>query len=420
MSHRFAPVLGFFVCVSSASSIAAAPRGQDPVVAEPAGGAPEPAPAVPAGLTGDWGGVRGALADHGVTIELSAILEANRVLGGGLSRKTTGHALYDLNVAFDLGRLIGLDDGVVAFDAYATDGHNPSEDVGDLQSFSDISADEVAQIGEVYYEQWFFDHAARVKLGKMDANSEFASPSVMGEGFHSAAAYSPTAFTMVTYPNPSTGALFGCSFDDDLSAKIAVLDGAAARGVATGSNGPSTLFGSPADLFWIAQVEQRWKLGDDERAGGAVLGAWQHTGGDFVTVDGDEKNSTAGFYAAFDQELAREDRGDSVSSTLGVLQFGWADGEIAPVDLHVGAGVTFNGFRERRPDDAIGFYGSWVRFGDDPAFTAGSETAIEFFYKCACTPNVTVRPDLQYVLNPGGDETVDHASVFSVRVELSF
>ena len=24
----------------------------------------------------------------------------------------------------------------------------------------------VAQIGEVYYEQWFFDHAARVKLGK--------------------------------------------------------------------------------------------------------------------------------------------------------------------------------------------------------------------------------------------------------------
>lgn len=340
MLHGLSPVLGLVALFQDPVTTSSATPDSTPVVAEalpiteaspaaaapatePAGDVVEPVECPEFGLTGDWGGLRADLAEAGVTIELSAILEANRVLDGGVAQITTAHALYDLLLTFDLGRIAGLDGGVLVADAYAIDGHNPSDEVGDAQSFSDISADETSQIGEVYYEQWLFERRARLKFGKIDANSEFASPTVMGENFHSAAAYSPTAFTMVTYPNPSSGALVGYAYDDVTTLKLGVFDGAAARGFQTGSNGPSTLWGSPSDLLWLGQIERRWELGEDARPGGAVIGTWQHAGGEFTTFDGDVEDSTGGYYLAFDQELARVARGESTSSTLGVLQFGW-------------------------------------------------------------------------------------------------
>lgn len=432
MLHGCLPLLGLFSTVDVATApppppVAASVEGGAAASDAAQDGAPAAAPSPETaptcefqGLTGDWGSVRTDLAEFGVTIELSAILEANRVLDGGLAQHTTAHALYDLLVTFDTGRIFGLEDGVVVVDAYAIDGHNPSEDVGDVQSFSDISADETAQIGEVYYEQWLFDHTARVKFGKIDANAEFGSPGVMGEGIHSAAAYSPTAFTMVTYPNPAAGALVGYAFDEATSAKVGVFDGAASRGVATGSNGPATLWGAPSDVLWLGQLERRWTLGENERPGGAVLGTWQHSGGDFTTFGGDPEDATGGWFVAFDQILEGTTEGESPANTLGVFQVGWADSKLAPVDLHVAAGLTFHGVSASRPDDALNLYVSWARFGDDPALTADAETAYEVAYACACSPGVVLRPDLQLVQNAGGDATLGEAVVFSLRLELQF
>ena len=45
---------------------------------------------------------------------------------------------------------------------------------------------------------------------------------------------------------------------------------------------------------------------------------------------------------------------------------------------------------------------------------------MELYYSAAMTPWLSVSPCVQYVLNPGGDKTVDDAVVLGFRVQMSF
>lgn len=65
---------------------------------------------------------------------------------------------------------------------------------------------------------------------------------------------------------------------------------------------------------------------------------------------------------------------------------------------------------------------STVFFTDEPAagYTDDTETNIEAFYKLYATPFFSIKPDLQYIINPGGAGDVEDAIVAAVRVEVSF
>ena len=391
---------------------------EQPAVAEPAApAAPEEQPTY--GLAGGWGGTREYLTERGFTIDLGITFEANRVLAGGLRQQWSSHALYDLTASFDLDRMANWKDAQLTIEAYATGGHNPSQDVGDFQSFSDISCDDVAQIGQVFYEQWFAERTCRLKLGKMDANADFGAPANGTESIHSAAAFSPTCFTMVTYPNPATGILAGWVPNEHWSVNLGMYDGAGAAGVQTGSVGPSSFFRDPPGYFFIGELGHRWKAGERELAGGFTLGAWRHTG-TFDNVFGSTTHNTSGFYGTLDQELSRAPEGQSGGTKSVFVQLGLADEDVAPADRHLGLGFHWTGCCSERPDDALGLYISQVHFSKDAGFSASAETAYEFGYTYACCNGVTLRPDLQYITNPGGDSSIDDALVFSLRCELGF
>lgn len=373
------------------------------------------------GLLGDLGGVRQDLYERGIAFGLTATFQTNRVLTGGLHNGLTAHALYDLNGTFDLGKLAGIEDATLFFDAYFIDGHNPSQDAGDAQWFSDIAGPRrVAQVAEVYYEQWFLDRSLRVKLGKMDALTDFAGPAVVGDGIHSANAYSPTNFVLPLYPNPAAGVLLAVAPTPDWTFKAGLYDGAGWTGVDTGSRWPKTFFGSPSDTFLVGQVDCRWALGRTQLAGGFNVGAWYHSGTFERPAVGGEQAAAVGTFASFDQELDHSDEGGHVSSTTVVLQAGVAEADVAPYDLHGAAGVCWKGPFRARPDDSLGLYASWLHFGDDPAFTETSETAFEAYYRWSIRDGVVLEPDLQYIANPGGDASVDDAVVFALRLQLDF
>jgi len=371
------------------------------------------------GLSGDWGGRRTKLAEQGYSFDFSLTFEANRVLSGGLEQRLTGHALYDAYGYFDLDRIAGWKDALVTVEAYIIDGHNPSEDVGDYQSFSDISAEERSQIAQVFYEQWFVERTLRLKLGKMDAYTDFGAPANGTESLHSSTYYSPTTFTMVGYPNPATGILAGWVPNEQWSLNAGVYDGAAMAGIPTGSRGPSTFFGEPSDLFLIGELGRRWMVADGELAGGATLGAWKHTGS-FANVFGGTTNGTNGFYGTLDQELSRAAEGESGGTKSAFLQVGLADEDFAQVDEHLGLGFHWTGWCDARPDDALGVYISRAHFSSGAGYTASAETAYEFSYRMQVCNGFTLRPDLQYITSPGGDASIDDALVFSLRCELGF
>ena len=404
-SPRVPALLAALACTLVAEST----RAQEPAAA--------PAPSY--GLSGGWGGMRDSLAEHGFAADFSLTFEANRVLSGGVEQRTTGHALYDLTLNFDLDRIAGWKDGTFSVEAYVVDGHDPSQDVGDYQSFSDISGEERAEVAQVYYEQWFAEKTLRLKFGKMDANNDFGAPGSGTESIHSGSAYSPTTFAMVTYPDPAAGILAGWVPNERWSLNVGMYDGAAVDGVRTGSLGPASFFRDPPGYLYLGEIGRRWKLGGRELAGGITLGAWRHTG-EFANAFGGTTHNTSGFYGTFDQELSRAAEGEGGGTKSVFLQYGSADQDVAPVDRHYGLGFHWAGCCSARPDDALGVYVSRVHFSPGAGFTEDAETVYELSYLLQCCKCIALRPDLQYVENPGGDASIDDATVFSLRLEFSF
>ncbi len=145
-----------------------------------------------------------------------------------------------------------------------------------------------------------------------------------------------------------------------------------------------------------------------------ALGTWHHDG-DFARFDGGSEADTGGNCAILEQELARVDGARIASFT----QWSEVDDAVAEVDQHLAAGVVAIGCFER-PDDAFAVYCSRVRFSEALGTSASSETAYECFYRWQVRPWLALRPDLQWIANPGGDATLDDALVLTLRLHADF
>ena len=49
-----------------------------------------------------------------------------------------------------------------------------------------------------------------------------------------------------------------------------------------------------------------------------------------------------------------------------------------------------------------------------------SETVVEVTYSDEILPGVALQPDIQYIVNPAADPTVDDAIVIGLRVTIDF
>jgi Carbohydrate-selective porin, OprB family len=65
---------------------------------------------------------------------------------------------------------------------------------------------------------------------------------------------------------------------------------------------------------------------------------------------------------------------------------------------------------------AVAYYGAFSR--DLPGQTA--ETVLEVTYTLVLTPWLTVQPDIQYVIHPGGRSTVRNALVIGAQISITF
>jgi len=375
-------------------------------------------------LTDDWGGARPWLDDHGVVIESSVTTDwSSNWHGGANTNGSSFRSLFLFDITIDTDRLFGLLDGTMFINFLNHNGEDGSGDAGDFQAFSNIDSDGRTEIAEFWYEQGFLDGKLRIKVGKIDGNAEFAFVDHGGEFLNSSMGFSPTIFVLPTYPDPAMSVVAFVYPTENFYAGIGVFDGSSQEGVRTGTRGPSTFFSSPGDIFVIGEAGVTWEAGDDGLPGRLGVGGWGHTGS-FSRVDGTGmENGTTGFYLVFDQTLWQEDPNDQDNEQgVGVFfQLGWADEEVSQAELHLGGGVTWIGPIPGRDDDIAGIGVTWVSFSDEPnaGFTENAETAFELFYKIKVFDWVSIKPDIQYIMNPGGINQKD-AVVGTMRVEVLF
>ncbi|RMG01814.1 MAG: carbohydrate porin [Planctomycetota bacterium] len=340
--------------------------------------------------------------------------------------------VIDLALTADLSRFGCLPGGTFFLLAEDFHGRGITEDfVGDYQTLSNIDTGRNnMQVSEFWWERSLWDEFLAVRLGKQDANSEFAVVDVGGDFINSSFGL-PTNIPMPTYPDPALGLIAFFNITDQLSFKFGLFDGAA--------DGRTWGVSNTGTLFSIFEFKRTWELCGG-LPGDAHVGLWYHNGefepplaptggnpafqflqmwsnrGPFHTLAGGAHEGTHGVYMGFEQQLYREPwEVDDVQGLAAFFQYSWAAEDVNEVPNYFGAGVVYKGLFEGRDEDTLGFGAAYAEFADGTT-TRSAETALELFYKARIGSYICVQPDLQYIIAPGGE--YDDAFVAGLRFEL--
>ena len=363
-------------------------------------------------LTGDWGQMRPALATNGLTFAGRLTTDTSMGLSSGSGQRGVQRGLLDLNLTFDPEPLLGISGGTFFAQYYYRYGPQGSDDIGDLQGYDNIDADQLNQAEEIWYQQKLIHDLLRLKIGQVDANAEFDNLPAASGFINSSAGFSPTLLNFPTYPHPALSvnlfayptAWFYCGagiYADnlrDLSAQgfhhPYLLGEAGLTHPGTGRLGP----------------------------GRVAAGVWHDTAA-VSRFDGGSQDGTSGFYVLAEQQVWKR-QPEAADDKRGVslfVQYGSTNPEISPVAHHVGAGVSATGVLPKRDNDEMGIY--WSRAGLSRAGGSGfthDESSLEGYYQCQITPFFVLKPDLQWICHPGGLSSPDAAWVATLRIIIDF
>lgn len=371
-------------------------------------------------MTGDWFGARSSREDAGITFDASLFLDWTANLNGGIRTGSGVQQLFIASLAFDTERLFGHPGGTVYGEFQWLTGDRISRNfVGDVQTYSNIEDERRVQLAEAWYEQRLLDDRLRVKIGKVDANTEFAIAENGLEFLNSSMGFSPTVFLLPTYPDPAMSVNLYVNPLESLTFGLGVYDGSLQRGVRTGARGPRSAFSPGGAFFLIGEVGMRWahERSDHPLPGRLAVGAWHHTGR-IDRLMGGTQSGTAGLYAVLDQTLWRAGPAEDDAAVAMFLQYGHAEARVSEVEHHAGGGFVWTGLIPGRSDDVVGLGASWVGLSEHAGFVRGSETAIELFYQARLTPWLILQPDIQFIRHPGGER--GNAWVGTLRFWVNF
>lgn len=395
-------------------------------------------------------GGRPWLEDHGLTFEISYSADFFYNLLGGLNTSDAEQyrGLLGVSLTLDTERMGLWKDGTAFVSMFENHGTDITErHVGDLQALNNADAPDRTRLYEFWYQHSFLDGALQLKFGKMDANADFAAPDFGAEFIHSSPGFSPT-LPIPTWPDPALGAAVFLEPADWFYLRAAVYD---AEGSGTRA-GFDTAFHTPDDAFAIWELGLRPQfdlLGQEDLPGTYRIGGFYHSGEwdvIFNDLDGRRRprsqRGNAGAYLVFDQLLYREPPPDvarperlppapssseealedeSSEQGLGVFfQFGWVPSDYNEITQHYGGGIQYVGLVPGRDDDIFGLGVHHVSLSSQVQSLEErySETAVETFYKLQLTDFMSIKPDLQYIVNPGGAGR--DAFVAGARLEIAF
>ncbi|MFP6583562.1 MAG: carbohydrate porin [Candidatus Hydrogenedentota bacterium] len=363
-------------------------------------------------LLEDWGGLRSHLAEKGLSFELVYTAEYFENLNGGINEGGDYRGDISLFATLDTSTAGWWDNGEFFLHLQQQHGEGITERyTGDFQVLSNIDADDYLQISEIWYRHTFASDRAWLKIGKMESNADFAFVDYAAEFLNSSPGFSPT-IPLTTYPDQDWGIVLGLQPNDRFSVNMGVYQGRPNGGHAIGTT-IDNLYGP------MVMIEPALHYDFNNKPGHLRFGAWWN--GDHVEdVDGSGKihDSSEGIYLTWDQELISEN--DEDEQGLGIFaQLGFSDEDTAEAKNYYGAGLQWTGPVDNRDEDILGFGIFHVELSDEAGFAEDNETTLELYYKAQLTPWSSIKPDIQYIANPGGT-TNDDALAIGARLEILF
>lgn len=366
-------------------------------------------------FTGRWYGQREDLASHGLTIDLAYTAEtfvsSARLATDRRSVALLGH--IDAALTLDT-KLMGLWRGGKL---YVLGQHNHGTSINDLvgsiTEISSLEAPPYTQLTELFYEQVLFGDLIRIRLGKQDANRDFGTPRFGGNFLNNNFGMLPTA-PLPSYPTTGLGVTLAVQPTWWLALKAAIYEGSPQ----VGSLGFDSALVENAGLTGVGGITVAHRFGPNGAQGGtAMVGAWLQTGEiDGVGVPAPQMfGNNVGVMVQLEEHLLLDPSDPQATSGLNVAaRVGWAQPDRNEIPLYVGAALAWHGLGQRRDNDTVGLGFGYLQV--NPAAGQGFETFVEVFYKARLTKFLSLQPDAQVYVHPGGDAPT--TLILGLRVKL--
>lgn len=349
-------------------------------------------------------------------------------VSGGRKRGWSSPDNIDLALSIDAERLLGWRGAEIYVSGLYNNGARFSDTkVGDTQTVSNIETGTRAlRLYEAWIERSSDNGRASIKAGLLDLNAEFdvtetaglflnASHGI-GPEFAQSGANGPSIF-----PVTSLAVRGAWSLDKQSVLRVAVLD--AVPGDPDHPRRTAVRLRANEGALVVAEAEHispRLTLS---------VGGWGYTGstpdvvGSVRAGEPIEARGNWGAYAVIERDLSEDDGEPGLS---GWVRLGVAEDRVNALQSYLGAGLVFTGPFAERPEDQAGIALAAARFGGPyrrAMKLSGSdiretEINIEATYRARLTPHLTVQPDVQYILNPGGGP--GDALVAGVRIEIAY
>lgn len=356
--------------------------------------------------------------------------EYRRNVSGGIREGGVFLGLAAARAGWDLERAWGWR-GLNAFvHLQALHGKAPSSYTGDFQFTSNIEAGmNAVKLYEAWLEQTTANGRLAFLLGIFDVNSAFnlteTAAVFLNSSFGMGAELSQTSYagrTASTFPSTALGARVKAYFPHDAYLQVAVFDAVPGK--------PDRPKGNYVRLDKnegaLAVAEAGWQPGIEQGAirGKLAVGAWAYSKA-FPVLDAPaeapaseaqsqglyvlaERRFEGPFSAFFRYGVANAAVNRASSNiAFGGVAHGLIPGR-ADDDLALGVSRQANGINFRRAAESTG------------ATVLKNEDAYELTYNAVVTSYLSVQPDFQYVVHPGGDPALANAFVASVRITASF
>jgi porin len=332
------------------------------------------------------------------------ISESIRNFKGGAKEGTEHLAKLDLALMINTDAAGWWQKGTFFIDIISDFGGMPSDLTGDVQGFSNITAEATTKILQLWYQHSFLDSKLNILTGLHDYNCSFYSLATAALFTHSSFGVGPEISQVGAPVFPTTSAAIVINYSTDTQYfLLGTYDGV--PGGRDNTHGTHVRFDKSDGFFNAAEIglnnNQTYKIG---------IGIWQHTAQTINPIDGSFQDNNHGVYLIAEKYITK--------NTRGFFQLGSAASNSNRLNRYFGAGITYSNLVRNK--DTIGLALASTR-NSTPYLHANSrlettETAWELTYMTPLTPHFQLQTSLYYVDNPGMDPTYKNALAAGLRI----
>ena len=410
-------------------------------------------------MTGDWGGERTKLIEQGIDIKADYVGEVGGNLHGGYNNdKTARYAdQFGLGVALDLQKLWGWDNTQAKIQLTNRNGQNISNDrIGDPRAGTLSSSQEVygrghmVRLTQFWIQHQMFDNKLDVKLGYFGEGEDFNTfPCDFQNLSFCGSQVGNYVNTWYNWPVAQAAIRVKYNITPELYAQIGAYNQNPSQlehgngFKLSGSGTKGTVI--PVELVWSPKVNNlpgEYRVGFYKSAADAPDVREDVNGNDAVLSGADfrTRSSKKGYWFVAQQQLTTHN-GDASRGLNIAANATFHDKETNLVDNYQSLMLVYKGPFDARPKDDVGIGVARLHVNNDvkknsellndargvsdydnPLYTPIRETEynVELNYGFHVTNWLTVRPNLQYVVQPGGVDKVDNALVAGLKIQSTF